>query len=154
MNMQKEKIQRIINECEKHLLRMNSAYLKMKSYFPLDKEKYVHLSDDEVEHIDQFLFRFAKLQDSVGDKLFKTLLLYLEEKIENKPFLDILNRLEKLEIIENASTWIILRNIRNELSHNYDDEPDEMSIAINKVYENKEVLESIFNKTVAYYKGL
>jgi hypothetical protein len=53
------------------------------------------LSDDEVEHVDQFLFRFAKLQDAIGQKLFKTILLFLREDIEEKPFIDILNLKEK-----------------------------------------------------------
>lgn len=152
--MNREKVQRILRECEKHLLRINSAYLKMQSYFPLSTQKYSNLSDDEVEHIDQFLFRFSKLQDTIGEKLFKNLLIYLGEEIENKPFIDILNRLEKLEIIESASMWINLRNMRNELSHNYDDEAEEMSIAINKVYENKKVLETIYRNIVAYYESL
>lgn len=152
--MNREKLQRTIRECDKHLLRMNGAYSKMKSYFPLDAQRYVHLSDDEVEHIDQFLFRFSKLQDTMGEKLFKNLLIYLGEDIENKPFIDILNRLEKLEIIESASIWINLRNIRNELAHNYDDEADEMSLAINKIYENQKILETVYCNIVAYYESL
>ncbi len=62
---------------------------------PLDRQKYEQLTEDEIEHIDQFLFRFAKLQDAMGQKLFKNIMLFLDEEIENKPFIDILNRMEK-----------------------------------------------------------
>jgi hypothetical protein len=37
----------------------------------------------------------------------------IKEDIEKKPFRDVLNRLEKLEIIENADVWIELRKGRN-----------------------------------------
>ncbi|MDD5460316.1 MAG: hypothetical protein PHG00_01585 [Methylococcales bacterium] len=71
---------------------MNSAYLKISVFMPLDANKYEQLTDDEIEHIDQFLFRFAKLQDSIGDRLFILILEFLkEENIRNKRFIDILN---------------------------------------------------------------
>ena len=100
---------------------------------PLNEDSYLNLSDDEVEHIDQFLFRFAKLQDTIGEKLFKLILLALDEKVDNKPFIDILNKLEKLELIDSADKWRELRDIRNELAHSYDDEAEEMASNINKI---------------------
>ncbi len=150
MNIREEKLQKIFNECNKHLLRINSAYSKMFKFMPLDKFKYTNLNDDEIEHIDQFLFRFTKLQDTMGEKLFKILLRVLDENIENRPFIDILNKLEKLEILE-VEIWRKLRDIRNELSYNYDDDPEEMSIALNKIYNQKEVIENIYLNIVKYY---
>jgi len=35
--------------------------------------------------MDQYLFRFAKLQDAMGTKLFKNILMSLEENIEGLP---------------------------------------------------------------------
>jgi len=86
----------------------------------------------------------------MGEKLFKTLLFTLDEKVENRPFIDILNRLEKLEILE-AQEWRKLRDARNELAHNYDDEPEEMSIAINNVFNKKDKLKEIYQAIVKYY---
>jgi len=123
----------------------------MKPTMPLDKNRYISLSDDEVEHIDQFLFRFSKFQDTIGEKLFKTILLYLEEKVENKPFIDILNRLEKLELLDDAVIWKELRNNRNELAYNYDDDPEETSEVINKLYSKKDLLINIYQKIKSYY---
>ncbi|SMN01007.1 hypothetical protein SPONN_2085 [uncultured Candidatus Thioglobus sp.] len=123
----------------------------MKPNMPLDKDKYLNLTDDEVESIDQFLFRFSKLQDAIGEKLFKTILLYLEEKIENKPFIDILNKLEKLELLNDVVAWKELREDRNNLAHNYDDEPEETSEVINKLYSKKDLLISIYQQIKSYY---
>ncbi len=150
MNIYKEKIVKIFSECDKHILRINSSSYKMKPVMPLDKEKYIHLSEDEIEHIDQFLFRFSKLQDAMGQKLFKTVLLLLDEKIENKPFIDILNRLEKLELLNDANVWRELRDARNELAHNYEDEPEEAAMIINKLYDKKDVLIKIYTHIKIY----
>jgi hypothetical protein len=146
-----EKLQKIFSECDKHITRINSSSAKMKVNIPLDKYKYIQLTDDEVEYIDQFLFRFLKLQDAIGKKLFKTILLYLEEDIEHKPFIDILNRLEKLELIESANAWKELRNDRNELAYNYDDDPEATAAVINKLYSKKDVLIGIYLNIKNYY---
>ncbi|NPA60460.1 MAG: hypothetical protein GXO30_08415 [Epsilonproteobacteria bacterium] len=117
---------------------------------PLNKSKYTNLSDDKVANIDQFLFRFAKLQDVVGQKLFKTVLLFLKEDIEGKPFIDILNLMEKLYLLEDANIWKQLRDDRNELAHNYEDEPEQMSETINRLYDKRSVLIHIYKHIKNY----
>jgi hypothetical protein len=150
MNINQIKLQKIINECDKHILRMNRAYKKSSSVFPLDSDKYIALSEDEIEHIDQYLFRFSKLQDTIGKRLFKALFLSLEEDFDDLPFIDLLNRLEKLNILESKEQWLELRNIRNTLSHTYDDEPEEMSIAINAIFSKKQRIEKIYSQLIDY----
>ena len=150
MKIEQIKLQKIINECDKHIKRMNSAYKKIAPILPLDVEKYIVLSEDDIEHIDQYLFRFAKLQDAIGKRLFKAILLLLEEDIEDLAFIDLLNRLEKLNIIESTEQWLTLRKIRNTLSHTYEDEPEEMSIAINSILDKKQSIEKIYNKLMDY----
>lgn len=150
MNIEQIKLQKIINECDKHIKRMNSAYKKVAPILPLNVEKYIALSEDEIEHIDQYLFRFAKLQDTIGKRLFKVIFLLLEEDIEHLAFIDLLNRLEKLNILESTEQWLTLRKIRNTLSHTYEDEPEEMSIAINSILDKRQSIEKIYNKLVDY----
>jgi len=147
-----KKLNKIFYECDKHIQRLNSASKKMAAFMPLDKEKYITLSDDNIGVIDQFLFRFAKLQDAMGQKLFKTSLLFLKEDIEGKPFIDILNLMEKLTLLEDAKIWRKLREDRKELAHNYEDEPEQMSITINKLYEKKDLLIDIYKKIKDYMK--
>jgi hypothetical protein len=150
MNSNQLKLQKIINDCDKHILRMNSAYKKIGASLPLDMESYTKLNEDEVEHIDQYLFRFAKLQDAIGKRFFKAIFVSLEEDIEDISFIDLLNRLEKLNILDSAEQWLELRKIRNVLSHTYEDEPEEMSIAINDIFDKKEAIEKIYKQLIAY----
>ena len=150
MNSNQLRLQKIINECDKHILRMNSAYKKIVASLPLDAESYTKLNEDEVEHIDQYLFRFAQLQDAIGKRFFKVIFVSLEEDIEDISFIDLLNRLEKLNILDSAEQWLELRKIRNVLSHTYEDEPEEMSIAINDIFDKKEAIEKIYKQLIAY----
>lgn len=153
MSYLESKVEKILDECDKHLLRINSAYQHMSSFMPLTKQGYLELTEQNVTDIDQFLYRFARLQDAVGEKLFPAILLFLrEDKIRSKSFIDILNRLEKLEILDSKEDWFELRKIRNDLSHNYDDNPAEMAAAINYIYEKKGILESIYLKVKHFYE--
>jgi len=146
-----EKLDKIFYECDKHIQRLNSASKNMSKFMPLDSEKYTKLKDEEIVYIDQYLFRFAKLQDAMGQKLFKVILLFLKEDIQGKPFIDILNLLEKINLLDNANSWKELRDDRNELAQNYENEPNEMSEVINKLYDKKDILIDIYTKIKRYY---
>jgi hypothetical protein len=146
-----EKLNKIFNECEKHILRIESSYSELKSIMPLDIQAYINLKEEEVKVLDQFLFRFSKLQDNMGQRLFKTMMYFLKEDIDGKPFIDILNMMEKISLLESSNIWRDLREDRNKLAHNYEDEPDEMSEAINKLYNKKDILINIYLKIKNYY---
>ena len=149
------RVEKLIAECDKHLARINHAYGKMAVFMPLDAARYQVLSDDEIEHIDQFLFRFAKLQDAMGEKLFILLLEFLlEENPKNKPFIDVLNRLEQLALLDDKNVWLELRQIRNNIAHQYEDEPQQAAEALNAIYSAKINLEKIYTSLRTSYIGL
>ena len=83
---------------------------------------------------DQIIYRFSKAQDTIGAKLFKTYLLVQGEN-SDKPFLDILNGLEKSSIV-NVEKWFELREIRNEIAHDYEDNECHGKDVINLIYAN------------------
>ncbi len=65
-------------------------------------------------------------------KLFKSVLLYLGENT-NKPFLDILNQLEKIDIID-VDEWFEIRDLRNEIAHDYDNNDLTAMNILNTIY--------------------
>jgi hypothetical protein len=80
MDIPKLKLLQGLEECNKHIKRMLYAYHKMAAFMPLDATKYDNLTDEQVENIDhQFIFRFSKLQDAMGDRLFRGVLICLGE---------------------------------------------------------------------------
>jgi hypothetical protein len=60
-----------------------------------------------------------------------------EENPKSKPFIDILNRLGQLELLEDKNNWLVLRKIRNNIAHQYEDEPKKTSEALNEITLNE-----------------
>lgn len=85
---------------------------------PIDVLFFKHYENQRI--INSFLFNFAKIQDKIGAKLFRSV-LYAQHEIDDEsiPMRDVLNVLEKLQLINNADDWERLREIRNTLAHEY-----------------------------------
>ncbi|MCX6075109.1 MAG: hypothetical protein NTY39_12365 [Campylobacterales bacterium] len=135
----RQKVTDNLNESYKHLLRLENAFdaLQKQYQFPICMDDFKKIVDS-VEYLaysDQIIYRFSKLQDCMGAKLFKSVLLYEGENV-NKPFLDILNRLEVIDVIS-VDEWFEIRDLRNEIAHDYEDN-DEIAINIlNTIYKLK-----------------
>ncbi len=134
-----------IEECNKHIKRMLIAYTRMIDIIPLNSFSYNSLKDDEITYIDQFLFRFALLQDAMGEKLFRNLLINVGENPKTLTFIDLLNRLDELELLEKDS-WFTLRKFRNITTHEYPDLEEEIIDTLNTLVEKTELIYQIFLK--------
>ena len=90
-----------------------------------------------VKVIDTFIYRFIKLQNYLGQKLFKNFLRVIGEDYENLSFIDILDNLKKLGIIFSAEEWIEFRKLRDKITHEYPDEleyiKEEIKLALQKI---------------------
>ncbi len=145
LDIEQIKQQKVINECEKHLARLLYAKKELAVIFPLTEAKYKGLSSEEIQDIDQFIYRFSKLQDTVGNKLIKIVFSLYEEDIQRFTFIDVLNRLEKAELLL-ANDWQELREVRNILAHDYEDEPSASVAILNRLYEKEQILEKIYDR--------
>jgi hypothetical protein len=139
----KQRLDTSIEKCRLHLKRLEYATNQVAGLFPLSFDKYKILSEAAIGNIDQMVFRFTKLQDEIGNNTFRFLLDYLEEDILNKPFRDILNILERLKIIESCDTWLTLREIRNDIAHEYPVMVDETIEKLNHLFIQIPALETI-----------
>ena len=113
------KLKETLAICDLHYQRMTFAWKSIEKYFPLTEIILNRISPIELALFDQLIYRFSKLQDSMGSRLFKQLLEALEEDISGLPFIDILYKMEKLNLLDDAKDWIGLRQIRNTISHEY-----------------------------------
>ena len=132
-----------IYECNKHIEKMNDAKEYLKDIFPLTLDIYLNLNKIESSFIDQLNFRFTKLQDTMGESLFKSILILSKEDVKKMTFLDILNRLEELEILD-KNEWLKLREVRNEIAHEYSFNQNEVVDNINLMYKKSANLFSIY----------
>lgn len=145
-----EQLSKIIDTCLIHKQRLDYAYSKIGHLFPITEELYYTLKDDDMAYIDQYIFRFAKYQDLIGGKLFKQILLTEGEAVENMSFRDIFNRSEKIGIAENWEQWFELRQMRNEISHEYPVISDEGVSSLNKIILSLDYLENAYSKCISY----
>jgi uncharacterized protein with HEPN domain len=106
-----------------HLSRANQAALEI-DHLVLDA--HVFESFESIKTIDTFIYRFSKIQDYMGEKLFPAVLYLLGEHKPSMAYKDILNKLERLEIIPSSGKWMEFREIRNTLTHEYPDSEDEI----------------------------
>ena len=130
-----------------HLNRLKQASKEIENRNLLED---FNIDDFEVvKVIDTFVFRFIKLQDYLGQKLFRRFLEEIGELYENMSFIDILDRLEKLGIIDSSLEWMEIRKLRNKLTHEYPDElesiKEEINIAMNKISRLEKALQNIEN---------
>jgi hypothetical protein len=146
----KDKLTETLAICDLHFQRMKFAYENIEKYFPLTEFNLSQISPIELALFDQLIYRFSKLQDSMGTRLFKQLLEVLEEDITGLPFIDILYKMEKLNLLENAKDWIALRQTRNTLSHEYPFYQEVQMEELNLLPEDVDKLSTIWIKLREY----
>ncbi len=144
----KEKLKNNLLESQKHLKRVKDAFGELQKSFelPMDEEEYLTLSKDlqALAFCDQVIYRFSKLQDTIGAKLFKSFLLFQGENID-KPFLDILSELEKMDIVD-VDEWFEMRDLRNEIAHEYGEDIQNNHLIINQIYKSVDKIKTILIK--------
>ena len=133
-----------------HFNRAKDNYEEILNY-QLDIEIYEN--KETIKTIDAFIFRFIKLQDFMGDKLFKELLKKIGEYKDNMALIDILDKLEKLEVIDKADRWLDFRFIRNKLTHEYPDNEEDVIEGIKMALLYFEEIKTVLQSIVEYIQN-
>ncbi len=122
--MSKKIIINIIESLDLLFKKIEKQYIIIKEWKNIKEN--IFSDDEKVQIIDLFIYRFTKIQDMMGNKLFRIFLEEIGEYEKNMFFIDILNKLEKLELIEDAHKWKDYRDLRNILTHEYPDDYQEL----------------------------
>lgn len=98
---------------------------------PLTADQLQTIKNDplKAERLDAFVSRFGRLQDNIGDKLLPQLLDAMAER--TGAALENLDRAEKLGWLESADTWMEVRKLRNQMVHEYIEDLNVLSSALN-----------------------
>lgn len=107
---------------------------------PFDADRARRLPDDEAEaeRVDAFVSRFGRLQDTLGNKVLPVYLKAVGETVG--AMLDNLDRAERLELVSSADHWFTVRNLRNQMVHEYIEDPEILSSALQSGHEFVPVL--------------
>ncbi|WP_192483108.1 MULTISPECIES: hypothetical protein [Cysteiniphilum] len=73
-----------IYECNKHIEKIETAKRYIADYMPLSVEAYQSLDDVILSFIDGLIYRFLKLQDTMGVKIFPAILSLAKEDVKKK----------------------------------------------------------------------
>ncbi|HDQ15375.1 MAG TPA: hypothetical protein ENN41_11250 [Sediminispirochaeta sp.] len=147
-------IESAIKECDGHVAKCRRARSLLAPTFPLTSDDFKKMGEEQIEHLDQFIYRFTKMQDSMGTRLLPSLYRYVEADDAPKPFLNVLLRLEQLEILTSAEQWQFFRNLRNNLAHDYPESIDQTVDTLNTLNEDFEAFEDMYNKIRRYWESL
>jgi len=77
----------------------------------------IEYSDAEFESFESFTARFARLSDILTQKLMRS--IFIVEREASLSFIDMCNLAEKRGIISHSEKLIEIRDLRNEISHEY-----------------------------------
>lgn len=143
-------INEVIEKVNLHKNRLKLALEEIKSWENLDSDIFENF--EKIKTVDTFIYRFIKVQDIMGEKLFKTFLNEIGEYKDNMSLLDILDKLEKFEIVEDAYEWMEYRKLRNQLTHEYPNNENEVIDGIKIAIESFAKIEIILNKILDYMK--
>ena len=126
MNNTPEKLalQQIHSVCLGHVEALTEALQDMHAR-ALNAEEYAHLNKADRRLVDQFAYRYTRLQDDMGARLMPAVLKALGEDIAPMSAMDRFSRLEQLGWLSSADEWLALRQIRNQFAHEYPDSPAE-----------------------------
>jgi hypothetical protein len=137
----KKRLEIYLKEAYLHLERI--IYAKNKLNPPIEIDD---LEDEEIkDKLDVIVFRFSKLQDLLGSKIFRNYLEMLGFITKNKNFLELLKELDKEGII-NIDKWAEFRDIRNIIAHEYPYDSNEKIEAINFILNNLTYLNEVLDK--------
>lgn len=103
---------------------------------------------DDQEKFEALTARFARTSDILTQKVFKTLFSLVHEN--PKTFIDAANLAEKIEIVETADDILNIRELRNQIAHEYID--DDLKTLFLEVLRYTPAIEKIINKTKRYIK--
>ena len=145
-----DKLNKILNLLDTNFQRLTYAWSRIESLLPFTVSAIENLEPEQISFVDQYIYRFAKIQDIMGEKLFRMILEIVEEETDSLAFIDLLNKLEQLEIIPDKTEWLFLRKLRNEVSHEYPLIDDESVTSLNSLFNSKENLTGFYQACKTY----
>lgn len=126
MNPSPEKLalQHALSVCLGHAEALLEALQDMQVR-ALSPDDYVSLNKEDRRLLDQFAYRYTRLQDDMGARLMPAVLKVLAEDIVPMSAIDRFARLEQLGWLPSSDEWLLLRQVRNQFAHDYPDSPAE-----------------------------
>ncbi len=136
------------NEAYRSAKLLMLSYERLTNLMPIKGSLLNSLNMDDLDKLDAFRVRYCDLQDSLGSKIFRSILVLEEEAPGSN--LDALNKIEKRGIIKTFEEWKLLRQIRNLFSHDYPDSDEDKAEFLSIAYSNTQNLVEVVDNVIQY----
>lgn len=134
-----------LGECIVHAEILEEDVTEVRNWLPLNASTLQNLSKTQLRLLDQLAYRFTKLQDTLGQKVFPLILELAQEPISlDATFTEKLNYLERMGALPSAEEWKKLRVARNAIAHEYPDDPMLRASAFQQFLEGVVQLNALF----------
>ena len=147
--MLKKRLDYYFDESQKHIIKIQKANEVLEEIMPIDVTTLENLNEQQQDKLDILAFRFSKLQDLLGDKIFRNILEYSGFNVQQS-FVKLLSELEREGILD-LNQWIEMRNARNRIAHEYPDNEEIITSSINFIYEHSSYLIELTNRLERYF---
>ena len=135
----------LLDNCRQHVRYLSAAAGRLPER--VGAPDIAARDDSLVAVLDQFAYRFVRLQDTMGGRVFRRLLIeHFGEPYEDSSLRDVIDRLEKLEILPSADRWSEIRAMRNTLAHDYPETSEEKAAAIELAREMAREMAAILDR--------
>jgi len=133
---------------EKEIVHLNYSAKKVFDQ-PFTYKRAVSLEKDAelAEQVEAFSSRFCRLQDTIGDKLLPAWLDVLGEN--PKIAIENLDKAEKIGVLSSVELWLELRQLRNQMVHEYIEDLSVLADALQTSFENLEFIVGVGNAIVS-----
>lgn len=135
-------IQKKLNHLERMKGYLMWSHEQVKQFLPI--QDWSTLTPEQHESLAAFRVRFGEFQEHMGKTMRA---IAIEEEKQPEPFGNVLAYMEKLNIIDGVEHWKIIRELRNAVNHEYEDNESRLS----------QFFEGIFSETpslVSYYEQM
>lgn len=103
---------------------------------------------EEAIRLEAFVSRFSRMQDTIADKLIPRWLQSLAERTGSQ--IENLNRAERLGVLASTENWLVARKLRNQLVHEYMQDPEAFAAALVAAKEYSLMLMATYNRIRGY----
>jgi len=123
---------RVVKKEIQHL--QYSAEKVFKGDFNEERARQIANDEEFAEQVEAFTSRFCRLQDTIGDKLLPAWLDMLGEK--KGVVIDNLDKAERIGVLPSVEQWLELRQIRNQMIHEYIEDLAILADALQTAYQH------------------
>ena len=141
----------VMRQCSRHVQRM--AHAMDHIGFPLTAERLVSGDESLITFLDQFVFRYTKLQDTMGQQVLRMFCAQiLLEPVEDAVLANVLVLLERRGYLS-ESQWREQRAMRNALTHEYPEQVGWQVQTLNLAYGLAQQLAAWFERLQAEFNS-